>query len=109
MWRGTPAVGADATLSHDDPQRPLTRLHSCCAGGRGRGDVRLWPRGPTAPAVSQTRCWTDHKRPAPPADGRGRGRLARLTAPRRLVAAAASAPPTSCDRVAPQRPFGAVA
>jgi len=92
-WRVTTACGEDAIPSHDGPHSPLTRRHSCCAGGMLRCAVRLWPHGPTAPAVSQARRWTDHNRPAPPAGCRGRGRVARLTAPRRLGAAAASAPP----------------
>src|SRR5438445_11340794 len=93
LWRVTTALGEDATPSNDGPPSPLIRLHSCCAGGMLRGDVRLWPHGPTAPAVSQARRWPEQHRPAPPAGCRGRGRVARLTTPHRLVAAAAAAPP----------------
>src|SRR5262245_51247665 len=92
-WRVTIAFGDDATPPNSGPHSPLTRLHSCCAGGILQCDVRLWPHGPTATAVSQVRRWTDKNRPSPPAGCLGRGSVARLTAPRRLVAAAASAPP----------------
>src|SRR5215475_5155398 len=91
-WRVTTALGDEATPPHDGPHRPRTPPHSCCAGGILQCDVRLWPHGPTAPAVSQARRWTDNNRPAPPAGCLGRGSVGRLTAPRRLVVAAASAP-----------------
>jgi len=105
MWRVTTAFGDEATPANDGPPRPLTPLHSCGAGGMLRGDVRLWPHGPTAPAVSQARRWTEKTRPAPPVAGRGRGRVARLTVPQRLVAAAASASP---HVVWPRRPPAAL-
>src|SRR6266566_5423437 len=105
MWRVTTAFGDDATPSNDGPHRPLPRLHSCCAGGMLRCDVRLWPHGPTATAVSQARRWTEKNRPSPPAGCLGRGRVARRTVPRRLVAAAASAPP---HVVSPRRPPAAL-
>src|SRR4029434_9575759 len=93
MWRVTTAFGDDATPSNYGPHSPLTRLHSCCAGGILRCDVRLSLHGPTATAVSQAWRWTDKNRPSPPAGCLGRGSVVRLTVPRRLVAAAASAPP----------------
>src|SRR2546427_5335314 len=105
MWRVTTAFGDDATPSNDGPHRPLPRLHSCCAGGMLRCDVRLWPHGPTATAVSQARRWTEKNRPSPPAGCLGRGRVARRTVPRRLVAAAASAPPHVAS---PRRPPAAL-
>src|SRR6267142_478535 len=92
MWRVTTAFDDDANPSNDGPRRPLNRLHSCCAGGMLRYDVRLWLRGPTAIEMSQARRWTDKNPPARPAGGLGRGSVARLPAPRRLVAAAAYAP-----------------
>src|SRR5262245_28925134 len=49
-WRVTTAFGDDATPSNSGPHRPLTRLHSCCAGGILRCAGRLWPPGPTATA-----------------------------------------------------------
>ena len=93
LWRVTTAFGDAATPSHDGPHRLLNRLHSCCAGDLLRYDVQLWLRGQTATAVSPARRWTDKNPPSRPAGCLGRGRVARLSAPHRLVAAVASAPP----------------
>src|SRR5262244_4196903 len=91
-WRVTTVFDDAATPSNSGPHSLLTQLHSCCAGGMLQCDVRRWPHGPTATAVSQARRWTDKNRPSPPAGGLGRGSGGRLTALRRLVVAVASAP-----------------
>src|SRR6267142_2716080 len=83
MWRVTTAFDDDANPSNDGPRSPLNRLHSCCAGGILRYDVRLWLRGPTAIEMSQARRWTDKNPPSRPAGCLGRGSVARLPAPGR--------------------------
>ena len=61
-WPVTRAFDDAATRSNGALHSPPNRLRSCCAGDMLQSDVPPWPPGPTPPAGSLDRHWTEKSR-----------------------------------------------